>query len=192
MHSLNFRDLVLVTPLLLLGVALFYVTGNRFVVTPSIPVGWWHLDPRPAVVWRGMTIVACLPTSIQKFGLTRGYLPRGNCSDGGMAIAKVVVALPGDTIDLAGATMRVNRRKLLPCGARTKSDAAGRAMQSLRDGRYVLGSDDVWLCGSSGATAWDSRYYGPIASSLILGTIRPVWIDAGARAYASLIKSASQ
>ena len=181
------RTLLVGTLSLIAAAALFFATGNRFVVTPSIPVGWWRLETVPATIARGETVVVCLPQQLARLGLARGYVGHGNCAGGTVPYAKVVVAIGGDEVQLSGVTMTVGSREV-PCGKRAARDGRGRPLFALRDGRYRIGAGEVWLCGSSGSAAWDSRYFGPLPSRAVFGLIRPVWVDSyGAIAYNKLV-----
>lgn len=180
--------LVAASALVLVTFAVFYLQGNRLVISPSIPMGWWTFYPIPTLR-RGMTVAGCLPTEIVRTGRERGYLPSGPCPGGALAIAKVVVALPGDVVELHGATLLVNRRPV-PCGARQPRDPSGRRLAGLPDGRYPLPRGSVWLCGSD-PLSWDSRYYGPVPESAIFVAIRPVLVDGGGvAAYDALVRAA--
>jgi type IV secretory pathway protease TraF len=58
------------------------------------------------------------------------------------------------------------------------SDSHGRPLPRLSLGRYVVRGGELWLVGRH-TLSFDSRYFGPVASSGVLAVIRPVWIFAG-------------
>jgi conjugative transfer signal peptidase TraF len=160
-------------PLVLMaaGFALPSLLHHRFihVVTPSIPPGWYFVDH--AAPHTGDYVIACLPESIAAFGLQRGYLIPGDCPRHVAPIVKVLVAHGGDTLTLASQQTTVNTVRV--GGALPSHDGYGRALPHMPFGTYRVAEGSVWLLGEH-HRSWDSRYFGPLAATAIIGRAHPL------------------
>lgn len=82
---------------------------------------------------------------------------------------KRVVGLPGDSLRFANGTVYLNGQKLreqyLGMGLPT-------FMPDLQEKQVTLGADEYFVLGDNRPNSEDSRYYGPIRRSAILGQIR--------------------
>ena len=54
-------------------------------------------------------------------------------------------------------------------------DSHGRPLPTLSVGRYVVSGGELWLVGRH-TLSFDSRYFGPVASSGVLAVVRPLWL----------------
>jgi conjugative transfer signal peptidase TraF len=163
----------------LLGAVLIVVTstaaagligGYRLNLTPSEPLGIWRIDQldRPAAV--GDLVFICPPaTAPFEEARERGYLRRGLCTGSLAPLIKTVVALPGDHIEIAGEVI-IDRRPLPDSRVRTM-DGEGSAIQPYSGG--IVPAGNLFLH-SSFASSYDSRYFGPVPDSGLLGLARPV------------------
>lgn len=139
--------------------------------TSSAPLGLYRelaASPR-----RGDLALVCLPSGLESFGRSRGYLWAGSCPGGSSPILKQVVALPGDEIDLQQRSVAVNGR-LLDCAALHDVDSLGRPLDHVGFGRRKVSDDEAWVLGVHRERSWDSRYFGPIPASSIVGVARPL------------------
>jgi len=107
------------------------------------------------------------------FGRRRGYLPAGRCHGGASSILKQAVAIAGDEIELQDAYLAVNGR-IVDHTRRKAIDSDGRALGSYPAGRYLVRSGELWILGVRRERSWDSRYFGPVPVSSVLGVARPL------------------
>lgn len=149
-----------------------WVGGYRLNLTPSAPIGLWRIEAmnRPTVV--GDLVFICPPATgifVDAFG--RGYLRRGTCPGGLAPLLKTIVALPGQLVQV-DADVIVDSRPLDASHIRHK-DGRGRAIAPFAGG--IVPPGYIFLH-SSMASSYDSRYFGPIPASGLLGRARPVLI----------------
>ncbi len=88
----------------------------------------------------------------------------------GPKVVKRIVALPNETIQLRDDGVYVNGRRLrepyVPLDAYTYSRRMG-------DRKLALGPDEYFVMGDNRLVSQDSRWYGPLHRSELLGTIEP-------------------
>ena len=137
----------------------------------SCPVGIYRVVQRP--VMRGELVEACLPDAIAAYGRARGYLGLGGCPDGSEPVIKVIVATFGDRVDLSSDEVRVNGATLAHTPTRFR-DSRGREISSIECGSYDTCANEFWLFGVRDTRSWDSRYFGPVPRSSVLGAVEPV------------------
>ena len=144
--------------------------GYRINLTPSKPLGIWRiikLDRAPAV---GDVVFICpLATAAMLEARARGYLHAGLCPSGVAPLIKTVVALAGQRVDVK-VSVEVNG-KPLPSSIVEQRDGQGRPMTRFAGG--VVPPDHVFLF-SPVAGSFDSRYFGPLPESAILGRAQEV------------------
>jgi len=142
----------------------------RLNLTPSEPLGIWRIEPlsRDPVV--GDLVFICTPSTPQfQKAWQRGYLRRGLCAGGFAPLIKTVAALPsqsiaiGDTVRIDGAVLSASRV--------SKSDGQGRQIVPFSGG--IVPPGHLFLH-SSFASSYDSRYFGPIPISGLLGLAKPI------------------
>lgn len=160
---------------LLVGVALMaYVAGVRFTLTPSVPRGLYLYTDEPTTVGRLATF--CPPEHVAGYALERGYLHRGGCPSGVEPLGKYVLAGPGDTVIVQAEGLRVNGREV-PGSAVLYRDRIGRELPHFAFGEHVVGPDSFFMFSGRHPRSFDSRYFGPIPSSSIISTARPLWTE---------------
>ncbi|MDQ1158917.1 conjugative transfer signal peptidase TraF [Sphingomonas sp. SORGH_AS 950] len=131
----------------------------------SAPVGLYALAPFTPIR-TGDMVVARLPVGIAMLAAKRRYLPIG------VPLVKRVGAVPGDRICAIGAMVTINGRPVATRLPRDRSDRPlpwWRGCTTLRDGRIFLLSPVH--------DAFDSRYFGPVEASAIIGRAAPLWTD---------------
>ena len=122
----------------------------------SAPVGLhWIDDQAPNI---GDYVLVPLPDSIQNLVADRAYLPPD------IPLIKRVAAAGGDTVCRQGREIVIN--SVIVAIARMK-DRLGRAMPAW-SGCYVLNEKHLFLL-QNHSESLDSRYFGPVDKSLILG-----------------------
>ena len=176
-RSINLKALlpfIIALFLIILFVAMmefFYIKIN---LTPSMPIGLYRQLPTTKID-RGDIVSACLPLAIAKHGLARGYLTKGRCPGGSIAVLKKIIAIPGDTVQLTTKSMKVNNRRY-PAPQHTQDSSGNVIIRWIHNGTYknVTG---YWLYGNhSPNLSWDSRYYGSLSRSNIYGVYKPLLI----------------
>ncbi|MBU3702687.1 MAG: signal peptidase I [Acidimicrobiia bacterium] len=86
-------------------------------------------------------------------------------------LIKRVVGLPGESIVIADGSVYVDNRKLdesyLPAGTVTSTQSA--PFKCTQQAPCVVPPGEVWVMGDNRADSKDSRYFGPIPESSIVG-----------------------
>lgn len=148
------------------------ILGLRINTTPSEPVGLWRIVPiSPSSVRAGMTVFVCPPHNERMLeALRRGYLRRGLCPGGFGPLIKTIVAVAGQRIKVTD-HLTVNGTDLV--GSRiVDKDGQGRSLVPDTTGTVPPGS--IYLY-SAFPGSWDSRYFGPIPMSGVIGMAQEVW-----------------
>ena len=149
---------------MVLLVVLGGVLGLRISLTDSAaPAGIYRLA-RGVSIERGELVGACLTASIAQEGLARGYLSRGDCPGGAEPVAKVVLALPGDVLEVQPAGVSVDGKTFADSAVAAR-DSLGRPLPHVAWGRHRVAPGEVWLFGFHNPRSWDARYFGPIPLS---------------------------
>ncbi|SES45805.1 conjugative transfer signal peptidase TraF [Rhizobium sp. NFR03] len=150
--------------------AIAYFGGFRLNLTPSEPLGLWRIMALQRPVEVGDLVFICPPpTASFEEVRRRGYVRRGLCPSGFAPLIKTVAALPGQHIEI-GANVTVDGKPLASSIVRT-SDGEGRPITPFKTGIVPL--RNLFLH-SSFASSYDSRYFGPIPDTGLLGLARPV------------------
>jgi conjugative transfer signal peptidase TraF len=150
--------------------AIGIIGGIRLNLTPSEPLGIWRIEPLSRAPLVGDLVFICPPPTPQfQKAWQRGYLRRGLCAGGFAPLIKTVAALPcqsiaiGDTVRIDGAILSASRV--------SKSDGQGRQIVPFSGG--IVPPGHLFLH-SSFASSYDSRYFGPIPISGLLGLAKPI------------------
>lgn len=146
--------------------------GFRINLTPSEPLGLWRIVPldRPLAV--GDLVFVCPPRGpVSTIGLERGYFRWGSCPGHVAPLIKTVAALSGARIDVVNEI--VIDGVALPHSRLSFRDGAGRQLAIWSGGIVPAGQ---FFLHSPFAGSYDSRYFGPVPLSGLLGLARPVLI----------------
>ncbi|KQV17074.1 conjugal transfer protein TraF [Rhizobium sp. Root1203] len=144
--------------------------GLRINTTPSEPLGIWRVVSLDRSVQPGDIVFVCPPPTPQILeGKARGYLRSGSCPGGFGPLIKAVAAVGGQRVDIA-AEVVVDGRKI-EHSRLVGRDGQGRPLRPYRGG--TVPADEVFLH-SPFVGSWDSRYFGPVPVSGVLGLARPV------------------
>jgi conjugative transfer signal peptidase TraF len=132
----------------------------------SAPRGW-YVFKRTDRIYLGDFVLAHLPDAIATFASERGYLPNN------VSILKHVAAMPGQEV--------CRERDLLTIDgvlvAHTlERDGAGRALPRW-SGCRTIAKGEVFLLSTDSPLSFDSRYFGPIARSAVIGQVLPLWTE---------------
>lgn len=150
--------------------AVAYMGGFRLNLTPSEPLGLWRIVTIQRPVETGDLVFICPPpTALFEKASRRGYVRRGLCPNGFAPLIKTVAALPGQHVEI-GANVTVDGKPLASSIVRA-SDGEGRPITPFKTGIVPL--RNLFLH-SSFASSYDSRYFGPVPDTGLLGLARPV------------------
>jgi len=90
-------------------------------------------------------------------------------------LVKRVVAMAGDTISLAGGHVYINGKLLpqpwLPVATRHETEPGPGPEPYALDQPYKVPKGDVFVMGDNRVESCDSRYWGPVATSTIVGQV---------------------
>lgn len=150
--------------------AIATVGGYRLNLTPSEPVGLWRTEALNRSAEIGDLVFVCPPaTAVFEEARRRGYLRRGLCPGGFAPLIKTVAALPGQRISI-GDSVEVDETMIGSSRLR-KNDGQGRPLHPYCGG--IVPPDHLFLH-TSFASSYDSRYFGPVPDSGLLGLARPI------------------
>ena len=163
------RRLTLIT--MLAGVALvatpaWHRPDIRFIwnASASVPVGLYRIVPADRIDVTDLAIVMP-PDELAAFLAERGYLPRG------LPLIKRVLALSGTTVCRSGAKIVAYGTTY---GEARALDTRGRPLPVWHGCRRLSDAEAFFMNWDS-PDSFDSRYFGPLPVSSIVGRAVPVW-----------------
>jgi conjugative transfer signal peptidase TraF len=135
--------------------------------TESVPRGWYWVSStdNPASPHVGSIVLVRLSADVASFAGQRGYLPSG------VPILKRVGAVAPQSACIH--EQRVYIDGAVMATARTR-DRTHRPLQAWPQCRR-LSDGELFLLSDTNPESFDSRYFGPIAASAVLGIARPLW-----------------
>ena len=129
-----------------------------------MPIGLYSV--RPAGKLAVTNLVVAMPLEpLATFLAERDYLPIG------VPLIKRILALPGRSVCRSELRISVDGIEM---GAALELDRRGRALP-VWQGCRVIAEGEVFLMNWEEPQSLDSRYFGPIPLSAILGRAEPVW-----------------
>lgn len=159
---------IITLPALMFAVA--HGAGFRLNLTPSYPLGLWQIVPLERPVATGDLVFICPPENAAfSHALERGYVRLGLCPGWLSPLIKTVVALPGQHVAVDD-SVTIDGSILAHSGIHS-TDTEGRALSSWAGG--IVPTGHLFLHSTS-AGSYDSRYFGPIPASGVLGLAHPV------------------
>ncbi|WP_454685491.1 conjugative transfer signal peptidase TraF [Ancylobacter moscoviensis] len=168
------RRAILIVPaavaslIMLAGTAWF--AGLRLNLTRSYPLGLWRIEPLDGPPAMGDLVFICPPDSAAfRLARERGYVGRGLCPGWFSPLIKTIVATEGQATEI-GAGVSVDGRPI-PHSDVQREDAAGRALAPFAGGVVPAG---FLFLHSDFKGSYDSRYFGPIPASGLLGRAHPL------------------
>ena len=132
----------------------------------SIPIGLYAVHPTGALHVTELLVVAP-PEPLATFLDERRYLPKG------VPLLKRVLALPGHTVCRTDRTITVDG---VAMGDALDRDHLGRPLPAWQ-GCSVVAAGDVFLMNWQSEDSLDSRYFGPLPTTTIVGRADPLWTD---------------
>ncbi len=152
----------------------------RIIYNPSdsVAVGWYRVDPLdrrtssplrplPPSLHVGGIVLVPLPAEAAALAARRGYLPTR------IPLLKRVGAVAPQEVCIAKGSVRIDG---VPSAAVLPADRLGRPLPSWPQCRR-LRPDELFLLSVTNPASFDSRYFGPVSASAVIGVARPVWLD---------------
>jgi conjugative transfer signal peptidase TraF len=133
----------------------------------SIPVGLYRVEPDDRIGIADIAVVMP-PKPLASFLAARGYLPNG------VPLLKHVLALGGQTVCRRRTAIIVRG---VTYGHARERDSRGRPLP-VWQGCRVIANGDVFLMNRDAADSFDSRYFGPLPLTSIIGRAVPLWTAA--------------
>jgi len=132
----------------------------------SVPIGLYRLQPVTKLTVTELVAVQP-PNLLATFLDLNGYLPIG------VPMLKRVLALPGQTVCRSGLTIAVDG---IDVGEAQEHDGRGRPLPTWH-GCRVIADGDVFVMNWQSTDSLDSRYFGPLPASAVIGKAEPVWTE---------------
>ena len=144
----------------------------RLVYNPSdsVAVGWYRVDPRghgAASLLVGSIVLTRLPADAAALSAQRGYLPAR------IPLLKRVGAVAPQEVSVFGALVWIDG---VPVAAVRSADRLGRPLPSWPQCRR-LQAGEIFLLSTTNPASFDSRYFGPVSTSAVIGVAHPVWLE---------------
>ena len=140
----------------------------------SVAVGWYRVDPLdhrasslPRLLSVGSIVLVPLPTEAAALAAQRGYLPKR------IPLLKRVGAVAPQEVCIADGRVRIDG---VPSVAVLPADRWGRPLPSWQQCRR-LRSGELFLLSVTNPASFDSRYFGPVRATAVIGVARPVWLE---------------
>jgi conjugative transfer signal peptidase TraF len=132
----------------------------------SVPIGLYRVQPATRLILTELVAVRP-PDPLAAFLDLNGYLPIG------VSMLKRVLALPGQTVCRNGLKIAVDG---VDVGEARDRDGRNRPLP-VWHGCRVIADGDVFVMNWQSADSLDSRYFGPLPASAVIGRAVPVWTD---------------
>ncbi|KAJ10353.1 S26 family signal peptidase [Pseudomonas aeruginosa] len=148
----------------------------RLIYNPSdsVPVGWYHIEPlqfqdgslpRPFSV--GSIVLVRLPADASALAAQRGYLPAH------IPLLKRVGAVASQHVCIVAGQVRIDG---VPVATALPADRLGRSLPSWRHCRSLI-DGELFLLSVINPASFDSRYFGPVSTSAVIGVARAIWSE---------------
>jgi conjugative transfer signal peptidase TraF len=158
-----------------LGICLAIESGYKIILSPSVPMGLWHVSKLTRPLRRGDFVWFCPPdTPLFRQARERGYLQSGDCPGNYLHLMKPVAAIAGDVVEILPDGIRINGEEQ-PNSRSMTQDTLGRLMKS-QLGHFTIQPSRAWLLSSFHPYSYDSRYFGAIPVRQAAGYALPVWV----------------
>lgn len=140
----------------------------------SVAIGWYRIepfDPHTALLSRPLSVdsivLVSLPAEAAALAAQRGYLPMH------VPLLKRVGAVAPQEVCVVGRSVHIDG---VPMAAVLPADRMGRPLPSWQQCRR-LAPGELFLLSVTNPASFDSRYFGPVRASAVLGLAHPVWLE---------------
>lgn len=140
----------------------------------SVAVGWYRIEPvepltvslrRPLSV--DSIVLVPLPDAAAALAAQRGYLPTH------IPLLKRIGAVAPQRVCIIGRSVSIDG---VPVATALPADRMGRPLPSWQQCRR-LEPGELFLLSVTNPVSFDSRYFGPVAASAVIGVAHPVWLE---------------
>lgn len=140
----------------------------------SVAVGWYRIEPfdlhtaslpRPLSV--DSIVLVPLPAEAAALAAQRSYLPTR------IPLLKRVGAVAPQHVCIVAGQVRIDG---VPSAAALPADRLGRRLPSWPQCRR-LAPGELFLLSVTNPASFDSRYFGPVSASAVIGIAHPVWLE---------------
>ena len=141
----------------------------RLVYNPSdsVPIGWYRIGSSDAL-HVGAIVLTTLPPDVAALAAQRRYLPAR------VPLLKRVGAVAPQHVCVFDALVWIDG---VPVAAVLAADRLGRPLPSWPQCRQ-LRPGELFLLSATNPVSFDSRYFGPVSTSAVIGVAHPVWLEA--------------
>ncbi len=138
----------------------------RIVYNPSdsVPPGWYRIDP-PESLHVGSFVLVQLPADTAALAAQRGYLPEH------IPLLKRIGAMSPQQVCIEKRIVRIDG---MPVTSVHATDGRGRPLSAWQQCRR-LHDGELFLLSATNPASFDSRYFGPVAVSAVIGSAQPLW-----------------
>jgi conjugative transfer signal peptidase TraF len=145
---------------------LAHIPTVQIVYNPSdsVPRGWYHIVPATSL-HVGSIVLVTLPADIATLAAQRGYLPER------IPLLKRVGALAPQQVCITQHIVRIDSvavANVLHADSQARTLPVWQQCRPLREG-------ELFLLSVAHSASFDSRYFGPVPATAVLGTALPLW-----------------
>jgi conjugative transfer signal peptidase TraF len=143
-----------------------HVPAARIIYNPSdsVPRGWYRVGPTDSL-HVGSIVLARLPTEASLLATQRGYLPER------IPLLKSIGAMSPQLVCMRGRIVLIDG---MAVAIALEADREGRPLPVWEQCR-TLDDDELFLLSTTNPASFDSRYFGPVSTSAVIGSARPLW-----------------
>ena len=136
-------------------------------------MGIW-LVKRNVMPKRGEYVLFCpKPGAISEESYARGYIKFGTCPGFYAPFLKKIAGIPFDQVQVSD-HVSVNHNKILNSNISDLDSMQRKIPWKANSG--ILAENQYFALATKEKNSFDSRYFGPIEKSQILGTAQPIWV----------------
>lgn len=130
----------------------------------SAPIGFYRVLPA-LPMRRGDLVLVPVPHDVAGLAAERGYVPLT------VPLVKRVAATAGATVCARDRRVTIDGRRVAD---QLKADRKGRRLPAW-SGCRRLGQGELFLLMQEAPDSFDSRYFGPVSATAVIGRLEPLW-----------------